>query len=235
MIIFPAVDILDGKAVRLKNGKYEHAKVYGDPLDMAVRWQNEGAKYLHIVDLNGARGDRNANCAVIEKIATVSELSIQVGGGIRDAETAERYLSSGAKRIILGSACVDNKTLVEDLVRRYGKERIICGIDARNGKVSVNGWLRDVDLSAKDACFQMKDLGADTVIYTDISKDGVLSGPDFDGIKDLILSTKLNIIASGGISTIEQLRRLKECGAYGAILGTALYENVLSLKDALNI
>ena len=233
MNIYPAIDILDKRAVRLKRGDYSEVTVYGTPLEMKDRWETQGARFIHIVDLNGARSDHNTNFCVIEELAKNAKASLQVGGGIRTMSDIIRYFDCGVDRVILGSACVNDPQLIEDAVNKYGSERIICGADAKNGKIAVSGWLESTQISLVELCNKMRDLGVRNVISTDISKDGMLSGSDTAEIGRLIDETGMNVIASGGINSIENLKQLKQIGAYGAILGVALYENKISLADAL--
>lgn len=233
MIIFPAIDILDGKAVRLFRGDYQKSKIYGDPYEMSRKWIGCGAKYLHVVDLNGARGDRGANTEIIKKIAKDGLISVQVGGGIRSREDVARCFDMGIDRIIFGSACVKTPDLVERAIGEYGADRIICGVDSLDGKVSIGGWKENTDRDIKDVCNEMKSLGATTIICTDIAKDGTMQGADENFLKELVLSTGMKVIASGGINSEANLVGLAKAGAYGAILGKSLYEGKISLRSAL--
>lgn len=235
MNIYPAIDILNGNAVRLKYGDYNRVTIYGTPYEMIDKWESQGAKFIHIVDLNGARADHQTNAAVIEKIAKISTSSLQVGGGIRTMSDIIRYFDCGVDRVIMGSACISDPELIKQAVEKYGADRIICGADAKNGKVAVNGWLENTTTTLSELCIKMKALGVRNVIYTDISRDGALNGSNTEEITSLIRNTSMNIIASGGINSLDNIVQLKNVGAYGAILGKALYENVFSLKEAISV
>lgn len=233
MIIFPAIDILDGNAVRLKYGDYSKVTIYGTPAEMIRKWEECGAEYVHIVDLNGARADHKTNAKTIENLANSSKLSIQVGGGIRTMSDIIRYFDCGVDRVILGSACVNNTELLQDALMRFGGDKIICGADTKNGKIATDGWLKTSDISLVDLCKQMKSMGATTVICTDIAKDGALSGTNTENISEVISNTGMNVIASGGVSTFEDIEKVKKLGAYGVILGRSLYEKRFTLEEAL--
>lgn len=234
MILIPAIDIMDGKCVRLTMGDFASKTVYYDnPQDVAKMWEEYGAKRIHIVDLDGAKEGRIVNYKAIEQIKKSCSMEIEVGGGIRSREAVDYFFSAGIDFIILGTAAVYDRELLLYTVSKYG-ERIIVGIDSKDGNIAVHGWLTESKLKDAEFANEIKALGIKTVIYTDISKDGMLEGPNFGTLED-INSTGLNIIASGGITTISDLKKLKEIGVYGAILGKALYTGKLDFKKALEV
>lgn len=234
MNIFPAIDIIGGKVVRLAEGDYNRAKQYEiGPEEAAAEFAAAGAKYLHAVDLDGAKNGRTENAALIGKIAKESGLFVETGGGIRTEETAERYLSAGVQRVILGTAAVENFALVRALAKKY-PESVAVGVDARNGKVAVRGWLETTKTDAFSFCEKLRDAGVKYVVYTDISKDGMLSGANLEIYGKLAGIEGLNVTASGGITYAEEIRALKRMGVYGAIVGKAMYEGKLPLKEALS-
>ena len=233
MIIYPAIDILDGNAVRLKYGDYSQVTVYGKPEEMLRKWEDCGAEYVHIVDLNGARSDHDTNAKTIESIAKTTGLSMQVGGGIRTMSDIIRYFDCGVDRVILGSACVSDPELIEQAVARFGSERIVCGADAKNGRIATEGWLKSTNVTLLELCKKMKSSGVSTVICTDISKDGALNGTNTDNISAIKQYVDMNVIASGGISKLDDIIKIKTLGAYGAIIGRALYENKFKLDEAI--
>ncbi len=233
MIIFPAIDIKDNKCVRLSQGDFNKVKTYSnEPFDMALKWKNEGASFLHIVDLDGARSEEIINKKSIEKIAKNIGLPIQVGGGIRSEEKIKSFIDMGVERVIIGTIAVENKELLKELVSKY-KEKLIVSIDAKDGKVALRGWEVISEVDSIDLCKELEEIGIKTIVYTDISKDGMLEGPNFDIYKILSQKTSLNIIASGGISSINDLKKLKDMNLYGAIVGKALYDNKIELKEVL--
>lgn len=235
MILYPAIDIYNGKCVRLKQGRFEDATLYFDnPLDAAKKWADQGAEWLHVVDLNGAVDGKPMNLKAIESIMTSVTLPVQIGGGIRTQDTAEIFLTLGAGRIVLGSAALEDPDLVEILCVKY-QERIALGIDARDGKVAVHGWKDISDKGAIELAQHFEGVGLQHLIYTDISRDGMLTGPNFEALEKMISAVGIPIIASGGISKIEDLQKLKEIGAEGAILGRSLYEGKIDLGEVLKI
>lgn len=235
MIILPAIDILDGKAVRLFRGDYNTAeKVASDPFDAAKEFENGGADYLHLVDLSGARSGSADGIDIICKIASSVKMKTEVGGGIRSMETVRRYLEGGVDRVILGTAAINNKALLSEALDAYG-DRIIVGIDARNGMVSVSGWLKNSDITYTELAKECERLGVRNIIFTDISRDGSLAGPNLEMLKILSETVSCDITASGGIKTIDDIRALKEMGLYGAICGKSLYSGTLDLGEALSV
>ncbi|MBO5411008.1 MAG: 1-(5-phosphoribosyl)-5-[(5-phosphoribosylamino)methylideneamino]imidazole-4-carboxamide isomerase [Clostridia bacterium] len=233
MQIFPATDILGGKVVRLTKGDYNQVKIYADsPAEMARKFMKDGAFNLHMVDLDGAKDGAPVNFEAIKEAAQIKELFIEVGGGIRDMNRIEAYLDLGVKRVILGTAAIRNYPFVEEAVKKYGSA-IAVGVDAKNGLVAVNGWQETTTVNSVEFCKKLRDSGVATVIYTDISKDGMLSGTNLEIYKELSEIKGLDIVASGGITFADEIRTLADMGIYGAIVGKAVYEGKLSLKDAL--
>ena len=233
MEVIPAIDLKGGKCVRLYQGDYRQETVFSDnPLGMALHWSSSGAPRLHLVDLDGAAKGEPRHWPVIAEIAKVINIPIQVGGGIRHMETIERLLGSGVDRVILGTAAIEDPELIKEACHRFG-EAIVIGVDARDGYVATHGWKRETRFTAIELIQGMTLLGAKRFIYTDISRDGTLSQPNFEVIAELISTTKLPIIASGGIASISHLVRLKQLGAEGAIVGRALYTGDVRLEEAL--
>ena len=232
MIIIPAIDIIDGKCVRLTKGDYDTTTVYYEnPSDVAKMWYDFGASRIHVVDLEGAKEGHIINIKAIEKIRNSCDAEIEVGGGIRDIKTVELLKSIGIDYLILGSIAVYDRDLVSELIMKY-KEKIIIGIDSKDGNVAAKGWIEKSGVKDWELALDMKNLGVKTIIFTDISKDGMLQGPNYEALKS-ILKSGLNVIASGGITTVEDIIKLKNMDVYGAILGKALYTGKLNLKDAL--
>lgn len=233
MLIFPAIDIKGGQCVRLYKGDFATAeKVAEDPLKTALAFRAAGAVWLHTVDLDGALEGKRVNAAVFESLAKSSGLRIQLGGGIRDRETIEYYLEHGVSRVILGSAAVRDPDFVKEAVAAYG-EKIAVGIDAKNGVAAASGWTEDSGISYLDLARRMEQAGVQTVIYTDIGRDGTLSGPNLEQLKAVNRAISCDIIASGGVAALSDIQALRSLGLYGAICGKALYKGTLSLKDAI--
>jgi len=233
MILFPAIDIKDNKCVRLTQGKFDNMNVYSDdPVEMAKRWEGMGAKYLHVVDLDGAKNEGFQNRKSIEKIANTIKIPMQTGGGIRSEERIKNLINIGVKRVIVGTMAIENQNLLKELTKIY-KEKIAVSIDAYNGKVAVRGWQSVGDTDSVDICKFLEEIGIKTIVYTDISKDGMLSGPNFDIYEELSTKTNIDIIASGGVTTIEDIEKLNKMNMYGAIIGKALYDNKLDFKEAM--
>jgi len=236
MLIIPAVDIKGGKCVRLFQGDYEQETVYGeDPLAMAKRWINEGAPFLHLVDLDGARAGFPANKGIIADILGQSPIPVQVGGGIRSLETIEEYLALGAKRVILGTAAIANSSFLEEACCRWPGQ-IAVDIAAKMGKVVISGWQKETDLSAIEFARQCQEKGAAVIIYTDILRDGTQKGINLVATRQIAASLQIPVIASGGISTLadlEALLPLEKEGVGGVIIGRALYAGTLKLPEAL--
>ena len=233
MILLPAIDLIGGKVVRLTRGDYARATVYGDdPLAVALSFRDAGAEHLHVVDLEGARDGGRPNEAVIRRLIAESGLSVEVGGGVRDHGAAEAYLSAGAERVILGTAAAENRDLVRELCAEYG-DRIAVGVDARDGVIATRGWTETSGEDLFSFCRRMESLGVRTLICTDISKDGVLSGANVELYRRLTGELSAKIIASGGVSSLGDVRALMSAGVFGAILGRALYTGALSLGEAI--
>ncbi len=235
LTILPAIDIKDGNCVRLLKGDFATVeKVAEDPLLTAAGFENSGAEWLHMVDLDGAKDAVPRNRDIFLKVAQNTGLKVEVGGGIRTMETVDYYLSNGIERVILGSAAVKNPAFVKEAVKKYG-ERIAVGIDAKNGKVAAEGWLDDGDVDYISLAKEMEKIGVRYLIFTDISKDGTLSGPNLEQLAAINDAVSCQIIASGGICNIEDIRALKKLGVYGAICGKSLYKGTLELSEAIAV
>ncbi|MFZ2538671.1 MAG: 1-(5-phosphoribosyl)-5-[(5-phosphoribosylamino)methylideneamino]imidazole-4-carboxamide isomerase [Oscillospiraceae bacterium] len=235
MIIFPAIDIQNGQCVRLSQGDFATVEqVADDALQTALSFKEAGAEWIHMVDLDGAKTGTQPNKLLFLEIAKETGLKIELGGGIRDIKTAQDYLENGIERVILGSAAVKNPRLIADLVRDYG-DRIIVGIDAKNGIAQTEGWLSQSKVNYLMLAREMQEIGVYHIVYTDISKDGTLKGPNLLELKKISDAVKLNIIASGGISDIEDIKAIKKLGLYGAICGKSIYKKTLDLKEALTV
>ena len=234
MLIYPAIDIINGKCVRLQQGSYSEVTVFGDsPLDMALKWESQGAQYLHVVDLDAARSGNTENHDIIKRIAKTLRIPVQVGGGIRSLQTIESLLSGGLSRVILGTSAVNNQDMLKTALKEY-KEKIVIGIDAKDGKVAIHGWEQTSDLTAIDFAKRVEELGARTVIYTDISRDGMLKGPNLSAMSEMAASVGVDVIASGGVSCLRDIIDLKPTGVSGVIVGKALYTGNLELKSAID-
>lgn len=235
MIIYPAVDIKDGRCVRLVQGEFDKVTVYSEePLQMALKWESLGAEYLHVVDLDGARTGETQNISITSEIAAKLKIPVQLGGGIRSIEVIEKLISKGIKRVILGTSAVKNPDLVKQAVEAF-KESIVIGIDAKDGKVAIDGWEKTSEFTAIDFANKMVELGAKTIIYTDISRDGMLIGPNLAAMREMAQTVDAEIIASGGVSSLQDIKDLKETGVSGVIVGKALYTGNVDLKEAIEI
>lgn len=233
MKLLPAIDLKDGQCVRLQKGAYETAhKVAEDAVQTAREFQAAGATLLHMVDLDGARDGSHANYAVVRRVLEQTGMAVELGGGIRSMDDIAAVLDLGVSRVILGSVAVQNPALVEQAVTQYGK-RVAVGIDARGGTVRTNGWLRDSGQDFLAFAKQMEDYGVSTLIFTDIDKDGMLQGPNFDQLKALRAAVQCGIVASGGVSTLEDVRALRDMGIDEAIAGKAVYTGALDLRAAI--
>ena len=236
MIIFTAIDIKDKKCVRLKQGDFDKVNVYGeDPSLMAKKWADYGAEFIHVVNLNGSRDEVGINDETLAKVAKSVDVPIQVGGGIRDEKRVKELLDLGINRVIVGTMAIENKELLKELIEKYKAEKIVVSIDAKNGKVATHGWEKVSDIDSVDLCKELEQIGVKTIVYTDISKDGMLEGPNFDIYKELSQKTSLDIIASGGVTSIDDVKRLLDMNMYGAIIGKALYDNRIDLKEVLDL
>lgn len=233
MILFPAIDIRDGKCVRLVQGDYGKEMIYhNSPSDMAKEWERQGATYIHVVDLDGAKTGNSLNKKAISEIVQSVSVPIQVGGGIRTMEQVDLYCNLGVSRIIIGTAAIENPTFVKEAVAKYG-EKIAVSIDARNGFVATNGWTETSTVKAVDLLKELAAIGITTVVYTDILKDGMLQGPNFEELQLMQEASHIDIIASGGVSTERDIVKLKDMQLYGAIIGKALYEGNISLETVM--
>lgn len=230
MILFPAIDIRGGKCVRLIQGDYDQEIVYNDsPTAMAKEWQRQGAEYIHVVDLDGAKTGNSLNREAIEQIAGAVSIPVQVGGGIRSMDIVDTHIACGVSRVIIGTAAIADKQFLNDAVAKYG-DKIAVSIDAWNGLVATDGWTETSDVKAVDLLLELVEIGVKTVIYTDIAKDGMLQGPNLHELKMMNDASAIDIIASGGVSTEEDIAELRKLDMYGAIIGKALYEGKLSLE-----
>ncbi len=235
MNIFPAIDIIDSKAVRLFKGDYSQKTVYNDsPLSVAKEFCEKGASYIHLVDLDGAKSGETPNCSIIESIAKETPLKIEIGGGIRSEEVIKRYLDAGVMRVILGTVAIENPRFTEEMVSKYG-EAIAVGIDISNGFVATKGWTNISSVSCDEMFARMEATGVKTVICTDISKDGAMKGTNLELYRELKAKYSIDIVASGGVSSIEDVKALKCMDMYGAILGKALYEGAIDLTEAIEV
>lgn len=236
-MIYPAIDMRGGKCVRLIQGDYNQETVYGDsPFDMAKIFAEDGAKWIHMVDLDGAKDKKRVNHEHVVRVAKELQASVQVGGGIRTAEDVKYYLDNGVDRVILGSVAVHDPDFTKEMLATYGGAKIAIGLDARNGYVATEGWLETSQVKAVDLGQEMARFGAEVFIFTDISRDGMLSGPNIEACAELAEATGKAVIASGGVSNLEDLKQLRTYaarGVTGAIVGKALYTNQFTLKEAL--
>ncbi len=234
MEIIPAIDIRGGKCVRLYQGDYSQQTIFDDnPVAVALRWKSQGARWLHIIDLDGAAAGEPRNMTLVEGIIKASGLLVELGGGIRQGDTVEKLLHMGVSRIILGTVAVEEPTLVEKLCRRFA-EAIVVGLDARDDTVAINGWQRGTVVEVLQLARQMMGFGVERFIYTDIKRDGTLTGPNLDAIEKLVSELKVPLVAAGGISRLEHLRKLEKLGVEGAIIGRALYTGDIDLQEAIN-
>jgi phosphoribosylformimino-5-aminoimidazole carboxamide ribotide isomerase len=233
MEIIPAVDIRGGKCVRLYQGDYNRQIVFDDdPVTAALAWYSQGARWLHIVDLDGAVAGELRNMEMVEEIIKESGLSIEFGGGIRQEDVAEKLLRRGVSRIIMGTAAIENRELVKKLCQQFG-DAIAVSLDARDGKIAIHGWQKNTVVEVLELSREMVDAGVRRFIYTDIKRDGTLTEPNFDMISGLVAEATVPIIVAGGISRLEHLQRLKELGVEGAIIGRALYTGDINLGEAV--
>ena len=235
MKLFPAIDLYEGKAVRLFKGDYAQMTVYNnDPATVAADFSASGAECIHIVDLEGAKSGTTPNFDTVCKIKATSGLFCEIGGGIRSMEVIDKYLSAGIDRVILGTAAVGNLDFVKSAVDKYG-DRIAVGADLKDGYVAVKGWVEKTDLLAEDFFAQMQNVGVKTVICTDISKDGAMMGTNLELYRSLSRRFSMQIVASGGVSSLEDVKRLNEMGLYGAIIGKAYYTGAINLRQAIEV
>ena len=236
MEVIPSIDLRGGRCVRLFQGDYDKETIYfEDPLDAALHWQRQGASRIHVVDLDGAETGRPANLDVLKGIARVVDTPLQAGGGIRDLGMAEKIIGLGVGRIVFGTSAVQDPDLVAVACRKLGPRAVIVGVDARDGQVAIKGWKEKTSLSASELIKRMADLGVERFIYTDIGRDGTLTGPDFQAIAKLVEETGQSILAAGGVSSVAHLVSLSELGVEGAIVGSALYTGTIDLREAMGL
>lgn len=235
MKIFPAIDLYEGKAVRLYKGDYSQMTVYSDnPVEIALDFKAQGARQMHVVDLEGAKTGETPNLETIRKLVEVGDMFVEVGGGIRSMKVVEEYLNAGVGRVILGTAAVTDRAFLQAAVEKYG-DKIAVGVDMKDGYVAIKGWTEKSALDGMAFCKEMQELGVKTIICTDISKDGVMQGANYELYKTMSKTLSLNVIASGGVSDIEGIKKLKEMDIYGAIVGKAYYTKAISLKEAIEV
>ena len=232
MKLYPAIDLHDGKCVRLYKGDYNQVTEYGDPVTQAKKWKDMGATFLHLVDLDGAKEGYSLNLDSVKRIINEVKIDVELGGGIRNIKHIENILSIGVNRVILGSSAL-NLDFVEEAINKFGSDKIVVGIDCKNMKVSTHGWLDTTDIDAVDFALKLKALGIKTIIFTDIAKDGTLEGINVAQTKKMIDSTGLDIIASGGAKSMNDIKNAKEIGSFGIILGKSIYSGAIDLKKAI--
>lgn len=235
-IVYPAIDIRDGKCVRLQQGDYNQETIYNDsPLEVAKAWEAQGGQYIHLVDLDGAKAGHPVNDEIIKAIAGSVQVPVQVGGGLRTLADVEKLLGLGVSRVIIGTAAINDRAFTEEVLAKYG-DKVAIGIDARGGYVATHGWLSTSEVRAEDLAVELASKGAETFIYTDISRDGMMQGPNVDGIVAMAAACGKMVIASGGVTSLDDLLRLSAHharGVGGAIVGKALYTGNITLPEAL--
>ncbi len=235
MKLFPAIDLFDGKAVRLFKGEYQQMTVYSEnPTEIALDFYNKGAKCMHVVDLEGAKSGQTPNIETVKRLVNATDAFVEVGGGIRSEQVVERYLNAGVNRVILGTSAVENPEFLKSCIKEFG-DKIAVGVDIKDGFVAIKGWTEKSAYSGVDFCKKMQDEGVKTIICTDISKDGAMLGTNHELYKKLKSELSINVIASGGVSSIEDVKRLKEIDIYGAIIGKAYYTGAIDLVEALKV
>jgi phosphoribosylformimino-5-aminoimidazole carboxamide ribotide isomerase len=233
MVIYPAIDVKNGKCVRLVQGQFDDETVYSDhPVEMAKKFEQLGAEYLHVIDLDGARLGEPQNIAIISEMAVKLGIPIQLGGGIRTIEMIEIILCKGIERVILGTSAVKDQDMIKKAVQSFGNNLAVA-IDARDGMVAIEGWAKTSSFTAVGFAKKMEDLGAKTIIYTDISRDGMLNGPNLKAMEEMVKSVGIDVIASGGVTSLQDIINLKELGVSGAIVGKALYTGDIKLQEAI--
>lgn len=235
MIVIPAIDIRNGQCVRLQQGNFSDETVYGeDPVVMAQKWKAQGAKRLHVVDLDGAKNGQPTNLNIVRQIVAKVGIPVQAGGGMQSEKSAIEVLSTGVDRIIIGTLALENELALKRLVEKY-PEQIIVSLDAKNGKLAKKGWVENTDMDLIQTAQKLEKLGVEQFIYTNVLKDGTLSSPDYPGIELLQKSVDIPIIVAGGISTVADIKRLENMGVEGVIVGKALYEGKIDLKEVANV
>lgn len=234
MEVIPSIDLKEGRCVRLYQGDYQQETVYSDnPLSVALAWQEQGAPRLHLVDLDGAAQGQPANLETISAIIEVLDIPVQVGGGIRESVIAEALINAGADRVVLGTAAIEDPSLVQEICQKHGSERIVVAIDARDGRVAIKGWTEGTSVDVLDLAKQMAAVGVRRLLYTDISRDGTMTGPNVVANANLVRETGLAVQASGGIASLEHIQRLAGTGVEGVIIGRALYTGDIKLAEAI--
>ena len=235
MKIFPAIDLFDKKAVRLYKGDYNAMTVYSEnPPEIALDFKSQGAEWIHLVDLEGAKSGNTPNVDIVKDIVNVSKLKAQVGGGIRSIKVIETYLSAGVNRVILGTAAVTDRAFLIQAVKEF-KEKIAVGVDVKDGFVAIHGWTEKSNLDGLEFCKSMQDIGVKTIICTDISRDGAMQGTNHALYKTLSKELDIDVIASGGVTNLEDIKRLSDIGLYGAIIGKAYYTGAINIKEAVDL
>lgn len=235
MIILPAIDLLGRKAVRLLKGDYNQVTVYSDsPLEVARKFKSLGAMYIHMVDLDGAKYGTTPNMDIVAEVAENTGLFVEIGGGIRSMDTVKKYIDAGVSRVILGTAAICDETFLKEVVRTYG-EKIAVGADVKDGKIAVKGWLEQSDVTLDEFFLKMQNLGVKNIICTDISRDGAMRGTNLELYRELSAKYSLDITASGGVSSIEDVKELRKMNLYGAIIGKAYYTGAVDLKEAIEV
>ncbi len=232
MILYPAIDMLDGRAVRLRQGKRDDATDYGHPVALARKWREKGAEWLHLVDLTAAFEGKTAHLPLIREVVAAFDGKVELGGGLRSMDDIALRIEAGVSRCIIGTAAAENPALVAEACKAF-PGKIAVGIDAKNGRVATRGWVETSTLTAAELALRMRDLGVTTVIYTDVSRDGMMQGPNVPATRKLIEATDMDVIGSGGVSCLDDLRALRGAGCAGAILGRAMYEGAFTVEEAL--
>lgn len=235
MIILPAIDLLGRKAVRLLKGDYNQVTVYSDsPLEVARKFKSLGATHIHMVDLDGAKYGTTPNMDIVAEVAEITGLFVEIGGGIRSMDTVKKYIDAGVSRVILGTAAICDEAFLKEAVRTYG-EKIAVGADVKDGKIAVKGWLEQSDVTLDEFFLKMQNLGVKNIICTDISRDGAMRGTNLELYRELSAKYSLDITASGGVSSIEDVKELRKMNLYGAIIGKAYYTGAVDLKEAIEV
>lgn len=235
MLILPAIDLYEKKAVRLYKGDYDNMTVYSDnPLEVAHKFQESGATFIHLVDLEGAKLGTTPNLDIVKKIVENTNLDVEIGGGVRDDATVKKYINIGVRRVILGTAAVTDDSFLRSCVEKY-KDRVAVGVDLKDGYVAIKGWTEKSQLTADEFFSHLSEIGVKTVICTDISKDGAMKGTNRELYKELSGKYSMDIVASGGVSDLEDIKALKEMNLYGAIVGKAYYVGAIDLKEAIEV
>lgn len=236
MILFPAIDIKDGNVIRLLKGEFDQVTTYGDsPVEAALQWQELGAKWLHVIDLDGAKTGEGSNRTIVKKIAQALHIPVQTGGGIRSEEVIRDLIDGGVSRVILGTKAVEDRTFLRSMIEHYG-DKIAVSLDCHDGYVATKGWVETTEIRAIDFVQELEMMGLQCLIYTDIATDGMLTGPNLTQLEELLGATRIPVISSGGIKDLEHIRALKaleDKGVMGAITGKAIYEGTLDVKEAL--